>query len=93
MGRAYRSAREIAGVEEEIERCAHPPGGEAAPGVTRVGSRYTTLHYRAPEMCDVHSGHVIDTRVDVWALGCALCVARMHISICMCMRARRGAGR
>ncbi len=35
-------------------------------------SKYSTLMYRAPEMCDLHRGHVIDERVDVWALGCIL---------------------
>jgi hypothetical protein len=52
--------------------------------------RYTTLHYRPPEMCDVHSGHVIDTKVDVWAMGCALCVCRAAAAAggeaCVCAR-------
>lgn len=34
--------------------------------------KYTTPHYRAPEMVDLHSRVVVDHRVDVWALGCLL---------------------
>ena len=34
--------------------------------------RYTTPQYRAPEMVDLHSGVVVDHRVDLWALGCLL---------------------
>lgn len=34
--------------------------------------RYTTPHYRAPEMVDLHSGRRVDHAVDVWALGCLL---------------------
>ena len=30
------------------------------------------MMYRAPEMVDLYSGKVVDTRVDVWALGCVL---------------------
>ncbi|KAL1515530.1 hypothetical protein AB1Y20_002152 [Prymnesium parvum] len=35
-------------------------------------SRYTTAWNRAPEMIDLHRGHRIDEKVDVWALGCLL---------------------
>jgi hypothetical protein len=34
--------------------------------------RFTTPHFRAPEMLDLYSGLEIDTRVDIWALGCVL---------------------
>jgi len=34
--------------------------------------RFTTPHFRAPEMLDLYSRQPIDTRVDVWALGCVL---------------------
>lgn len=34
--------------------------------------RFTTPMFRAPEMIDLYSGHPIDERVDVWALGCIL---------------------
>ncbi|EGD73923.1 NAK protein kinase [Salpingoeca rosetta] len=34
--------------------------------------RYTTPQYRAPEMIDLYQKRTIDTRADVWALGCLL---------------------
>ncbi len=34
--------------------------------------RYTTPHFRAPEMIDLYSGQPLDERTDVWALGCML---------------------
>lgn len=34
--------------------------------------RYTTAPYRAPELWDVPSSCVIDSKVDVWAAGCVL---------------------
>ena len=34
--------------------------------------RYTTPHFRAPEMCDFYNGQPLDTRSDVWALGCIM---------------------
>ena len=34
--------------------------------------RYTTAPYRAPELWDVPSACTIDTKVDVWAVGCVL---------------------
>jgi len=34
--------------------------------------RFTTAPYRAPELWDVPSGCTIDTKVDVWAVGCVL---------------------
>jgi AP2-associated kinase len=34
--------------------------------------RQTTLMYRPPEMIDLYAKHVIDTKVDVWMLGCVL---------------------
>ncbi|XP_047144558.1 BMP-2-inducible protein kinase isoform X1 [Hydra vulgaris] len=34
--------------------------------------KYTTVSYRSPEMIDLYSGHVIDTKSDIWALGCLL---------------------
>lgn len=42
--------------------------------------RHTTPQNRSPEMLDLHKGHVVDTKVDMWALGCllfALCY-RVH---------------
>lgn len=35
-------------------------------------ARYTTPMYRAPEMLDMYSNQPIDTRADIWALGCLL---------------------
>jgi serine/threonine kinase 16 len=32
----------------------------------------STMPYRAPELFDVKTGSVIDTKVDVWSLGCTL---------------------
>ena len=34
--------------------------------------KYSTMMYRAPEMVDLYSGHVVSEQVDVWALGCSL---------------------
>jgi len=34
--------------------------------------RYTTPCYRAPELVDLYSKHVVSEQVDIWALGCAL---------------------
>lgn len=34
--------------------------------------RYTTPHFRSPEMVDLYSGLPLDVRSDVWALGCML---------------------
>jgi len=44
---------------------------EAAEEDERI-AKYSTQMYRAPEMIDLHLGHVVDERVDVWALGCIL---------------------
>lgn len=33
-------------------------------------ARFTTPAFRSPEMVDLYSGSPLDTRVDVWALGC-----------------------
>lgn len=37
-------------------------------------AKQTTPMYRAPEMLDLYSNQRIDTRVDIWALGCVLYV-------------------
>ena len=34
--------------------------------------RYSTLMYRAPEMCDLHRNLEVGVKADVWALGCIL---------------------
>ena len=44
---------------------------EAAEEEERIG-KYSTQMYRAPEMLDLHLGHAVSEKVDVWALGCIL---------------------
>ncbi|KAG9236497.1 kinase-like domain-containing protein [Amylocarpus encephaloides] len=58
--------------------------GSLAPAPTLITSRsqalavqdqaaeHSTMPYRAPELFDVKTGSVIDTKVDVWSLGCTL---------------------
>lgn len=41
--------------------------------------KFTTITYRPPEMMDLYAEHTIDTKVDIWMLGCilyAICFAR-----------------
>ncbi|OLN88580.1 Serine/threonine-protein kinase ppk13 [Colletotrichum chlorophyti] len=35
-------------------------------------AEHSTMPYRAPELFDVRTGTVIDTKVDIWSLGCTL---------------------
>lgn len=37
-----------------------------------TAAEHSTMPYRAPELFDVQTGTVIDTKVDVWSLGCTL---------------------
>ncbi|KAK5990369.1 Serine/threonine-protein kinase ppk13 [Cladobotryum mycophilum] len=37
-----------------------------------TAAEHSTMPYRAPELFDVQAGTVIDTKVDVWSLGCTL---------------------
>lgn len=58
--------------------------GSLAPSPTPITSRslalavqdlaaeQSTMPYRAPELFDVKTGSVIDTKVDIWSLGCTL---------------------
>ena len=58
--------------------------GSLAPSPTPITSRslalavqdqaaeHSTMPYRAPELFDVQTGKVIDTKVDIWSLGCTL---------------------
>ncbi|KAI9679956.1 MAG: hypothetical protein M1817_004971 [Caeruleum heppii] len=58
--------------------------GSLAPSPTPITSRslalavqdaaaeHSTLPYRAPELFDVKTGSTIDTKVDIWSLGCTL---------------------
>src|ERR1700712_5954366 len=58
--------------------------GSIAPAPTPITSRsqalavqdqaaeHSTMPYRAPELFDVKTGSTIDTKVDIWSLGCTL---------------------
>lgn len=58
--------------------------GSLAPSPTPITSRslalavqdtaaeHSTMPYRAPELFDVKTGSVINTKVDIWSLGCTL---------------------
>lgn len=58
--------------------------GSLAPAPTPITSRslalavqdtaaeHSTMPYRAPELFDVKTGSVIDTKVDIWSFGCTL---------------------
>ncbi len=58
--------------------------GSLQPSPTPVTSRslalaiqdqaaeHSTMPYRAPELFDVKTGSTIDTKVDIWSLGCTL---------------------
>ena len=58
--------------------------GSMAPSPTPITSRslalqvqdtaaeHSTMPYRAPELFDVKTGTVVDTKVDIWSFGCTL---------------------
>jgi serine/threonine kinase 16 len=58
--------------------------GSLAPSPTAITSRslalevqdqaaeHSTMPYRAPELFDVKTGTIIDTKVDIWSFGCTL---------------------
>ena len=58
--------------------------GSLAPAPTAITSRslalavqdtaaeHSTMPYRAPELFDVKTGTIVDTKVDIWSLGCTL---------------------
>jgi serine/threonine kinase 16 len=58
--------------------------GSIAPAPTPITSRsqaiavqdeaaeHSTMPYRAPELFDVKTGSTVDTKVDIWSLGCTL---------------------
>ncbi|KAF3934799.1 hypothetical protein ABW20_dc0109695 [Dactylellina cionopaga] len=66
--------------------------GSLAPSPVRVTSRslaiqiqdeaaeHSTMSYRAPELFDVKTDSVIDTKVDIWSLGCLLFALIYHHS-------------
>lgn len=37
-----------------------------------TAAEHSTMPYRAPELFDVKTGTIIDTKVDIWSLGCTL---------------------
>lgn len=43
-----------------------------ALAVQDTAAEHSTMPYRAPELFDVKTGSIIDTKVDVWSLGCTL---------------------
>lgn len=43
-----------------------------ALAVQDTAAEHSTMPYRAPELFDVKTGSVIDTKVDIWSLGCTI---------------------
>ncbi|KKY14417.1 putative serine threonine protein [Phaeomoniella chlamydospora] len=43
-----------------------------ALAVQDTAAEHSTMPYRAPELFDVKTGSVIDTKVDIWSFGCTL---------------------
>ncbi|KAI9802236.1 MAG: hypothetical protein M1825_002957 [Sarcosagium campestre] len=43
-----------------------------ALAVQDTAAEHCTMPYRAPELFDVKTGSIIDTKVDIWSLGCTL---------------------
>ncbi|KAK3941551.1 hypothetical protein QBC46DRAFT_382478 [Diplogelasinospora grovesii] len=37
-----------------------------------IAAEHSTMPYRAPELFDVKTGTVVDTKVDIWSMGCTL---------------------
>ncbi|KAF5359689.1 hypothetical protein D9756_003082 [Leucocoprinus leucothites] len=37
-----------------------------------IAAEQSTMAYRAPELFDVKTGHMLDEKVDIWSLGCTL---------------------
>lgn len=40
--------------------------------VQDTAAEHSTMPYRAPELFDVKTGTTVDTKVDIWSLGCTL---------------------
>lgn len=71
-------------VDDDGERPILMDLGSLAPSPTPITSRslalavqdtaaeHSTMPYRAPELFDVKTGSVIDTKVDIWSLGCTM---------------------
>ena len=43
-----------------------------ALAVQDTAAEHSTMPYRAPELFDVKTGTIVDTKVDIWSLGCTL---------------------
>src|SRR3954463_9823741 len=43
-----------------------------ALAIQDTAAEHSTMPYRAPELFDVKTGSIIDTKVDIWSLGCTL---------------------
>ncbi|KAL9093846.1 MAG: hypothetical protein Q9165_003769 [Trypethelium subeluteriae] len=43
-----------------------------ALAVQDTAAEHSTMPYRAPELFDVKTGSIVDTKVDIWSLGCTL---------------------
>ena len=43
-----------------------------AIAVQDIAAEHSTMPYRAPELFDVKTGSSIDTKVDIWSLGCTM---------------------
>lgn len=43
-----------------------------ALAVQDTAAEHSTMPYRAPELFDVKTGSTVDTKVDIWSLGCTL---------------------
>ncbi|KAI5292860.1 hypothetical protein KEM52_006012, partial [Ascosphaera acerosa] len=43
-----------------------------ALAVQDEAAEHSTMPYRAPELFDVKTGSIIDTKVDIWSVGCTL---------------------
>lgn len=63
-----------------------------ALAVQDEASRHSTLPFRAPELFDVSSDAVLDSRTDVWSLGCLLYALRFGYSPFECELVGGGGG-
>lgn len=43
-----------------------------ALAVQDTAAEHSTMPYRAPELFDVKTGSIVDTKVDIWSLGCTM---------------------
>ncbi|KAK3180636.1 Serine/threonine-protein kinase env7 [Lecanicillium sp. MT-2017a] len=48
------------------------PSQSVALQIQDTAAEHSTMPYRAPELFDVRTGTVIDTKSDIWSLGCTL---------------------